>query len=76
MLRKLVEEETGIKAKSLDETIEESCHLLVHIYQCNPCKVTFSVTQCLEDQSAICCPNCKEEEDIADIGSGEIIRRD
>ncbi len=44
----------------------------VHIYLCNPCIISFSVTQNLEDHSEICCPNCQSEE-VEDIGSGEMV---
>ena len=50
----------------------EEMNILVHIYECQDCVLTFAVEQALEDQSSIVCPLCTGE-NIADIASGELV---
>lgn len=51
-------------------------NIMVHIYECEECVVTFAVEQKLEDQSEICCPVCQLGESIRDVASGEITLRE
>jgi predicted nucleic acid-binding Zn ribbon protein len=47
-----------------------------HIYECEDCIVSFAVEMAFEEQSAVKCPVCQQDEGILDVGSGEMtIRR-
>ncbi|MFC4768721.1 hypothetical protein [Effusibacillus consociatus] len=43
-----------------------------HIYECEDCCVTFAVEQAYEDQSAVCCPVCLDDDYLATVGHGEM----
>lgn len=48
---------------------------LVHVYECEECVVTFAVEQAFEDQSAVNCPVCCNDDAIRDVAAGEIVIR-
>jgi putative FmdB family regulatory protein len=45
----------------------------VHRYECNNCNVHFMVEQAFEEQHLIKCPVCNEDENIEDLGPGEVV---
>jgi len=44
----------------------------VHVFECEPCILTFTVEMAFEDQAFIKCPNCAGE-NIKEVGSSEIV---
>lgn len=43
-----------------------------HVYECEPCILTFAVEQAWEDQEEVVCPVCCSDEHLKDITSGEM----
>lgn len=84
-LRKYVEKKTGIRILDINSTPEFTNNLesfenmlqrpLYHLYKCKGCLCEFGVTQKLDDQSFIKCPNCNSDE-IEDDGQGELSRKE
>ncbi|WP_428909447.1 hypothetical protein [Niallia sp. Krafla_26] len=44
---------------------------LFHVYECQDCILTFAVEQAFEEQSAVCCPVCHDD-NLSDVASGEM----
>lgn len=64
------------KIQLLNVTTEVQPESLHHLYKCERygCDLEFSVSQKLEDQSVVCCPNCYREECIKELGDAAVMR--
>lgn len=49
--------------------------MLVHVYECEECIVTFSVDQECEEQSDVKCPLCLTDQHVKDVGGGMMVVR-
>ncbi|WP_430508369.1 hypothetical protein [Rossellomorea marisflavi] len=65
LLRKIVEEKTGIKTVVLDQDVPNVVHF--HSYFCTDCGIHTAVDQRLEDQSDITCSCCQSDEFLTNL---------
>ncbi|WP_078428795.1 helix-turn-helix transcriptional regulator [Alkalihalobacterium alkalinitrilicum] len=43
-----------------------------HIYECEDCTLVFAVEQAFDSQEDVCCPVCWSDDQLRDIGAGEM----
>lgn len=64
------------KIKLLSVTAEIRPERLFHLYVCERqgCEFEFAISQKLEDQSPICCPNCQTDNCVRDKGDAAVMK--
>lgn len=48
-------------------------NVLVHVYECEECTLTFMVEQAFEEQDLIHCPVCCMDDNLRDAGEGTTV---
>ncbi|MHC8523953.1 hypothetical protein ACPJHQ_25880 [Rossellomorea sp. H39__3] len=65
LLRKYVEEKTGLKTIELDN--EPPSVVRFHVYFCQECGIHTAVDQRLEDHSGVECSSCRTDDFLIDL---------